>query len=77
MKIKICVFEGGGNGGREENRPKMLFSVRNAMRIQFGNCKFYCREVLLSLRRLLFGVGFRWVGGGVGFPVKTDGKGQN
>ena len=25
IKMKICVFEGGGKGGREENRPKTLF----------------------------------------------------
>ena len=28
-KNKICVFEGGGIGGREENRSKTLFSLGN------------------------------------------------
>ena len=33
-KNKICVFEGGGGiGGREENRPKTLFFLGNAMAI--------------------------------------------
>ena len=30
-KNQICVAEGGGLGGREQNRPKTLFVLGNAM----------------------------------------------
>ena len=40
-------------GAERENRPKTLFFVGNATTIKFWTCTFYCREVLLSLRRLL------------------------
>ena len=53
-KNNIFAFEGrGGLGGREENRLKMLVFVRIATTIKFRKCKFYSREILLSLRRLL------------------------
>ena len=51
---KNFAFEGGGGlGGREENRPKndVFHGKRHDNRILKG--KFYCREILLSLRRLL------------------------
>ena len=32
-KNKISAFEGGGLGGREENRPKTLFFIGNATTI--------------------------------------------
>ena len=42
------------NGGdREVNCPEMLFFIGNATTIEFRKCKLYCREILLSLRRLL------------------------
>ena len=51
---RICVFERkGGTGGRQENRPKTLFFVRSAMPIKYWKCEFDCREIVLSLRRLL------------------------
>ena len=56
IKIKFALLRGVGLGGREQNRPKTLFFfffVGNATTIKFWKCKFYCREVLLSLRRLL------------------------
>ena len=52
-KNKICAFEGGGNGGREENRPETLFLMGNATTIEFWNCKFSNREISSSLRGLL------------------------
>ena len=52
-KNKICDFEGVGVGSREGNCPKTLFFVGNATTIKFSKCKFYCRDILLSLRRLL------------------------
>ena len=59
-KNKFCVFEGGGLGGREENRPKTLFFfVGNATTIKFWMCEFDCREILVSLRRLLLETVFR------------------
>ena len=56
IKIKFCVSEGGGLGRREENRPKMLFFflVGSATTIKFWKFKFYRREILLSLHRLLY-----------------------
>ena len=53
IKIKFALFRGVGRGGREENCPKMLFFLGNAMTIKFRDCKLYCREILLSWRRLL------------------------
>ena len=54
---KTRVFWGGGGHwapGREENRPKTLFFLRNATTIKYWKWKLCCREILLSLRRLLF-----------------------
>ena len=42
-----------GGGDREGNRPKTLVLLGNAMTIKFRKCKCDCREMLLSLRRLL------------------------
>ena len=47
-KNKIWLVDRGGIRGGEENRPKMLFVLGNAWM-----CKLYCREIVLSLRRLL------------------------
>ena len=52
IKMKFALLRGVGTGGTGENRPKTLFFVGNAT-IKFWKCKFYCREILLSLRRLL------------------------
>ena len=52
-KNKSFAFEGGGLWGREKNRPKTLVFVGNATTIKFWKWTFYCREILLSLRRLL------------------------
>ena len=53
IKIKISLLRGGGLGGREENRPETLFFMGNATTIEFRKWEFYCREILLSWRRLL------------------------
>ena len=50
IKMKFAVSRGGGLGGREENRPKKLVFVGNATTTKIWKCKFYCREILLSLR---------------------------
>ena len=53
IKIKFALFRGVELGGREESCPKKLFFLGNAMTIQFWKCRFCCREILLSWRRLL------------------------
>ena len=68
-KNKIWGLRGVGLGDREENCPKTLFFVGNATTIKFWKCKFYCREILLSLRRLLE----KQVGGG----GETQGRGKH
>ena len=50
---KIFAFWGGGISGQRGKSSKMLFFVGNSTTIKFWNCKFYCREILLSLHRLL------------------------
>ena len=60
IKIKFALFRGGWAGGQGGKLPKTLFFMGNATTIKFWKCKFYCRDILLSLRRLL--VGFRGVG---------------
>ena len=35
IKIKICSCEGGGIGGREENRPKRCFFVGSVTTMKF------------------------------------------
>ena len=50
-------FCGGGGGALVAERKivqnAVFFFVGNATTIEFWKCKFYCREILLSLRRLL------------------------
>ena len=55
IKIKFSLFEGGGGAfwGQRGKSSKTLFFVGNATTIRFRKCKFYCRGILLSLRRLL------------------------
>ena len=53
IKIKFSIFEGAGPWGQRGKSSKMLFFVGNATTIKFSKCKFYCRKILLSLRRLL------------------------
>ena len=55
MKITFSLFEGGGGawGGERKVVQNAVFFVGNATTIKFWKCKFYCREILLSLRRLL------------------------
>ena len=56
---QFCVFQRQRDDNKhkiyafEENRPKTLVFKGNAMTIKFWKCKFYCREILLSLRRVL------------------------
>ena len=53
-KNKICIFQGGGwAGGQRGKLSKTLFFVGNATTIKFWKWIFYCREILLSWRRLL------------------------
>ena len=59
IKIKFSLLRGGGGlGGREENRPKMLVFLGNATTIKFESANFIVEKFLLSLRRLLTGVAF-------------------
>ena len=54
IKIEFSLLrERGPRLGREENRSKTLVFVGNATTIRIlKSAKFYCREILLSLRRL-------------------------
>ena len=53
-KNNIFAFGGGGPGGRGGKSSKnAVFFVGNATTIIFWKRKFYCREILLSLRRFL------------------------
>ena len=62
-KNKICAFRGGGwAGGQGGKLSKMLFFVGNATTIKFWKWKFYCREILLSWRRLLPEAVFNFAG---------------
>ena len=49
----LCVFFFFVALGGRGKSSKMLFFVGNATTIKFLKCKFYCRELLLSLHRLL------------------------
>ena len=54
IKIKFALSGGGGcAGGQGGNCPKTLFFMGNVMTIKFWKWNFYCREILLSWRRLL------------------------
>ena len=54
IKIIFALFRGGGwEGGQGGKLSKTLFFMGNVMTIKFWKCKFYCREILLSWRRLL------------------------
>ena len=52
-KNKICAFQGGWAGGQRGKLAKTLLFMGNVMTIRFRKWKFYCREILLSWRRLL------------------------
>ena len=57
-KNKICAFEGDRLWGQRGKLSKntvffLVFFVGNATTIKFWKCKFYCREILPPLRRLL------------------------
>ena len=67
-KNKIFGFWGGGAWGQRGKSSKTLFFVGNAATIKFWKCKFYCRKILLSLRRLLVSEGFHRVDGCVLAP---------
>ena len=53
IKIKVSLFEGGALAAERQIVQNAVFFVGNATTIKFWMCKFYCREILLSLRRLL------------------------
>ena len=53
IKTKLRFSGGVGHSGQTGKSSKTLFFVGNVTTIKLKNCKFYCRDILLSLRRLL------------------------